>query len=85
MVLLEAQSYGLPIVSYDCDTGPSEIITHGENGYLVRMGDISEMSFFLKSLMYSEKNSYISFSESAINSSKSFHVDNIINKWCKII
>ncbi|WFT68195.1 glycosyltransferase family 4 protein [Acinetobacter baumannii] len=55
MVLLEAQSYGLPIVSFDCDTGPSEIVTHGENGYLARMGDIGEMSFFLKSLMYSEK------------------------------
>ena len=48
MVLLEAQSYGLPIVSFDCDTGPSEIVTHGENGYLARMGDIGEMSFFLK-------------------------------------
>ena len=33
MVLLEAISYGLPIVSYDCDTGPSEIIQNDVNGF----------------------------------------------------
>lgn len=35
MVLIEAQSQGLPIVSFDCPNGPSDIITNGENGILV--------------------------------------------------
>ncbi|ONG37081.1 hypothetical protein BKE17_12080, partial [Enhydrobacter sp. H5] len=35
MVLLEAQSYGLPIVAFDCDTGPAEIIDHNISGLLV--------------------------------------------------
>ena len=37
MVLLEAQSYNLPLIAFDCDTGPSEVISNNINGYLVKM------------------------------------------------
>ena len=40
MVLLEAQSYGIPCISFDCQCGPRDIITDGENGRLVANGDI---------------------------------------------
>ena len=43
MVLLEAKSYRLPIVSFDIMTGPSEIVRDGVNGYLVENGDITAM------------------------------------------
>lgn len=35
MVLLEAKASGLPIIAYDCDTGPSELIIDGEDGFLI--------------------------------------------------
>jgi len=44
MVLLEAMSVGLPLVSYDCKCGPRDLITDGENGFLVSEGKIPELA-----------------------------------------
>lgn len=38
-VINEALAAGLPVVSYDCEAGPSELIRDGENGYLVPLFD----------------------------------------------
>jgi len=35
MVLIEAQKAGLPVVSFDIPCGPSDVISDGENGYLI--------------------------------------------------
>ncbi|WP_026494393.1 glycosyltransferase family 4 protein [Butyrivibrio sp. WCD3002] len=37
--LLEAMTYGMPCISTDCPTGPSELIKSGENGILVPLKD----------------------------------------------
>lgn len=36
LVLIEAQSYGLPCIAYDCAQGAKEIIEDGVNGILIR-------------------------------------------------
>lgn len=40
MVMLEALSYGLPVVSFACKCGPKDLIRDGLNGYLLSDGDI---------------------------------------------
>ena len=55
MVLLEATSMGLAPVAFDINTGPSDVIDSGENGYLVEDGDLEDFASKLCMLMRDEK------------------------------
>ncbi|ROI09223.1 glycosyltransferase family 4 protein [Chryseobacterium sp. H3056] len=51
MVIIEAMSCGLPVVSFDCPHGPGDIISHGSDGFLARNGDTEELSKYLSLVM----------------------------------
>ena len=44
MVLLEAMSYGIPVVSFACPCGPKDVITHGNDGFLCENGNIERLA-----------------------------------------
>lgn len=54
MVLLEAMSYGLPIVSFECPCGPKDIIKK-EFGSLVRSGDVKGLADTMMEWMADEE------------------------------
>ena len=53
--LLEAMSHGLAPISFDCESGPSEIITHNENGLLIPQDDVAGLAATMQSLANDDK------------------------------
>lgn len=83
LVLVEAQSCGLPTIAFDCPTGPRNIINDGIDGYLIKNGDAKQ---FIKKLDDLMNNSEMKFKmgKNAIENSKRFDVETITEKWIKL-
>lgn len=83
MVLIEAQCFGLPIVSYDCPYGPSEIIEDNVNGILVENQNVRLLANSILDLI-NNPCKIKKLSEQAISASKRFQKDNILDKWKEV-
>lgn len=83
MVLLEAQNYGLPIVSFDCKCGPKEVITDGQDGYLIQMGDkedfIAKTTDLIENISLRKE-----FGRIAKENSKRFSEEIIMKQWISL-
>lgn len=80
MVLIEAMQFRLPVISYDINYGPREIIRNGENGYLVSDGNINELALTVEKLI-SDVEMRKKLSDGACKSLESFSLEKITNQW----
>lgn len=85
MVLLEAQSFGLPLIAFDCNTGPSDIINHRENGFLVNNQDVKDLEKYLLEAINLDSDTYHQFCRNSRSRALNFSLDKIVTKWKKII
>jgi glycosyltransferase involved in cell wall biosynthesis len=83
MTLIEAMSYGLTAVSFDCDTGPRDIILHEIDGLLVPPGNLNELSIALDRLMGDDLLRQ-QFSARALEVRERFSMTSIANMWEKL-
>lgn len=51
ITLLEAMAAGVPVAAFDCAPGVREIVEHGEDGLLARLGNTMELAGHLDRLM----------------------------------
>lgn len=84
MVLIEAQSLGLPIVSYDCPHGPSEIIENNVTGYLVENNNVQELAQAILNLMESSTLRE-QFSKRAKKHALVYSQRTVIKEWKKVV
>jgi glycosyltransferase involved in cell wall biosynthesis len=80
MVLLEAQSSGLPCVAFDCETGPRHIIENNKNGLLIEKENVQQMAGAIIEL-WNNKTQQEDMSRSAINSVQRFYAESIFEHW----
>lgn len=84
MVVLEAMSFGLPCISFDCPSGPRDMIMDGINGFLVKFDDVKELEDRTLELIY-DKGKRINFGNHAYESSKAWDEEYILHEWLKIL
>ena len=80
MTLLEASANGLPMVSFDIETGPNEIIEDGVNGFLLPSEDEEAMCKAIETLMHDSECRCKMSGESA-KTSERFQLGEISEQW----
>lgn len=83
MVLLEAQSFGLPIVAFACQCGPRDIVTDGETGFLVPEGDVESLAERLITVMKDDV-LRLSMGKKARKSSHRYEEAAVMQQWIEI-
>lgn len=78
--LVEALAHGVPAVSFDCDTGPRDIIRSEVDGLLVPPNDETKMTAALGRLM-GAADLRARFAERAVEARERFSIDKIAEKW----
>jgi glycosyltransferase involved in cell wall biosynthesis len=82
--LAEAMACGVPAVSFDCPSGPAELIRQGENGLLLPQGDIEAFANAVSRLI---ENADLRgrMANAARASVARFELDNILDQWEQIV
>ncbi len=80
LVLLEAFAAGVPAVSYDIQTGPAEIITHGVDGLLVTSGDEDQLAQALIRLIADDELRH-RFGANALVAAERYRIEPIMQRW----
>jgi glycosyltransferase involved in cell wall biosynthesis len=78
--LAEAMAHGLPAVSFDCDTGPRDIIRPGVDGLLVPPGNVDALTAALDRLM-GDAALRAQFAARAVEARERFSMERIAGMW----
>ena len=79
-VVIEAMSFGLPVVAYKCPTGPKDMLTDGCDGFLVDNGNEQVFADRICKLIESE-NLRKEMGANALAASKRYSPDLVIGEW----
>ena len=80
LVLVEAMACGVPVISFACQSGPLELISDGQNGLLVPLGDVSAFAEKLICLIKDAK-LRASLAEGGLKTAQSCSLEKVASQW----
>ncbi|QXE01063.1 glycosyltransferase [Terribacillus sp. DMT04] len=83
LVITEAMSYGLPVISFE-NRGPDEILNAGEHGIIIEKNNIKIFTEELNKLMNDAEKRKL-FSDLSYKRSQDFKLDSILKSWISVI
>lgn len=83
LVMPEAMSCGLPVVAFDCPSGPGNIITDGIDGFLIKNRDVN---LFVERICLLIENPQLrlTMGNAAIQSSQKYSAERIMPQWINL-
>ena len=82
-VIIEALACETPVITTNCESGPSEIIENGKNGLLVPVADEEALKVAMEKLFY-DRELYKRLKTNTWKSVGRFGVKNIVKKWINL-
>ena len=80
MVIIEAMSHRIPVVSFDCPYGPKAIITNGQDGFLVENGNTKQLAERICYLIeHGEERKEMG--NNAIETARKYDINEIGKRW----
>ncbi len=80
LVLVEAMASGVPVISFACQSGPLELISDGQNGLLVPLGDVSTFAEKLICLI-KDADLRASLAEGGLETAQSCSLEKVASQW----
>jgi glycosyltransferase involved in cell wall biosynthesis len=84
MALAEAMALGLPVISFDCPSGPRELLRPEVDGLLVQTQDVSALASAMKRLIQ-DAALRARFAASSHEVTDRFPLTDFINQWVNLI
>ena len=84
MVLLEAMSFGIPCISFDCPSGPRDIVISNYNGYLIENNNFNAFKDKLEYMIRVENNKLQMLGKNALKTIEDWDNEEIIKQWKEI-
>lgn len=80
LALIEAESFGIPLLAFDSAKGPQEIIENGKNGYLIPNRDIKQMADKVNELIFNDS-MRIEMGQMSRKMSETYKMENVEEMW----